>query len=234
MKYNNEYVKSRLFEMQDLKYRDFHNKLCPGVDNIIGVRLPNIKKLAKEISKTAKEEYICFIENSDDKYYEKIMLQGLVIGNSKLELEERLKYIASFVPKINNWAVCDCFCCSLKFIEKSKEAIWNFIQKYLNSDNEFDVRFALVILLNYYLEEKYITEIFKITDNINSGKYYINMAEAWLIAECYIMYPEISIKYLNNNKLNDFVHNKCLQKICESYRVSKDTKNELKKLKRCK
>lgn len=222
-------IRKKLFELQDLKYKEFHSGLCPNVDKIIGVRVPQLKQIAKEI---AKKDYKEFLENAQDEYYEELVLQGLVIGYSKTTIEETFKYLKSFVPKINSWAVCDTTCSNLKITKKYMREMWEFLEKYINSDREYEIRFALVMYLNYYLSEEYIDEIFEKVNKITNKEYYVQMAVAWLVSFAYIKQKEKTEKYLYKNNLDKFTLNKSIQKICESYRVSDEDKAKLRKIKK--
>ena len=222
-------LRDKLFELSDDKFKTFHSRLCPNTDNIIGVRLPLLRQLAKEI---AKGDWRNFLSNSKEEYYEEILINGLVIAYAKCDVEERLNYIESFVPKIDNWAICDSFCNTLKFVNKNKEIMWEFIQPYLRSYNEFEIRFAVVIILNYYITEDYIDLVLKTLDNIKHDGYYVKMAVAWAISMCFVKFEEKTMAYLKDNSLDDFTYNKSLQKICESLRVDKNTKELIKSMKR--
>lgn len=222
-------LRDKLFELSDDKFKTFHSRLCPNTDNIIGVRLPLLRQLAKEI---AKGDWRNFLSNSKEEYYEEILINGLVIAYAKCDVEERLNYIESFVPKIDNWAICDSFCNTLKFVNKNKEIMWEFIQPYLKSYNEFEIRFAVVIILNYYITEDYIDLVLKTLDNIKHDGYYVKMAVAWAISMCFAKFEEKTMAYLKDNSLDDFTYNKSLQKICESLRVDKNTKELIKSMKR--
>ena len=222
-------LRDKLFELSDDKFKTFHSRLCPNTDNIIGVRLPLLRQLVKEI---AKGDWRNFLSNSKEEYYEEILINGLVIAYAKCDVEERLNYIESFVPKIDNWAICDSFCNTLKFVNKNKEIMWEFIQSYLKSYNEFEIRFAVVIILNYYITEDYIDLVLKTLDNIKHDGYYVKMAVAWAISMCFIKFEEKTMAYLKDNSLDDFTYNKSLQKICESLRIDKNTKELIKSMKR--
>lgn len=222
-------LRDKLFELSDDKFKTFHSRLCPNTDNIIGVRLPLLRQIAKEI---AKGDWRNFLSNSKEEYYEEILINGLVIAYAKCDVEERLNYIESFVPKIDNWAICDSFCNTLKFVNKNKEIMWEFIQPYLKSYNEFEIRFAVVIILNYYITEDYIDLVLKTLDNIKHDGYYVKMAVAWAISMCFIKFEEKTMAYLKDNSLDDFTYNKSLQKICESLRIDKNTKKLIKSMKR--
>ena len=222
-------LRDKLFELSDEKFKTFHSRLCPNTDNIIGVRLPLLRQIAKEI---AKGDWRNFLSNSKEEYYEEILINGLVIAYAKCDVEERLNYIESFVPKIDNWAICDSFCNTLKFVNKNKEIMWEFIQPYLKSYNEFEIRFAVVIILNYYITEDYIDLVLKTLDNIKHDGYYVKMAIAWAISMCFVKFEEKTMAYLKDNSLDDFTYNKSLQKICESLRIDKNTKELIKSMKR--
>ncbi|MBP3463469.1 MAG: DNA alkylation repair protein [Clostridia bacterium] len=221
-------IREKIFSLADEKYKEFHTSLCPNTDNIIGVRVPILRKYAKELIKEGFEENFLKIEN---QYYEEIMLKGMMIGLKKMEITTKLNYIENFIPLIDNWAICDTFVAGLKI--KEKEEFYNFIQKYLdNSKSEFEIRFGLVSLLDYFIEKEYIIKIFQITEKIKKEEYYVEMAMAWLISICYIKFPKETLKYLKSNILSNFVYNKSIQKIIESTRIDNKEKEKLRKMKR--
>ena len=226
-----EKIKNKLFELADEKYKEFHGGLCPGVNNIIGVRVPVLRNYAKELVKKYSLEELW--NQIDDEYYEEIMLKGMIIGLSKKEnIDVVFNYIKQFVPKINNWAVCDVFCGGLKITKKYKEEMWNFIQTYIKSEKEFEIRFAIVMILDYYIEEEYLEKDFKIFDSITSKDYYVQMAIAWAVSICLIKFYDETVEYLKKSKLDKFTFNKSLQKAIESYRISEDKKQYLRKMKK--
>ena len=223
-----ENLREKLYKLSDEKYKKFHSALCPNVDNIIGVRIPKLREIAKEI---AKKNPIEFLEKSNCEFYEEKMIYGLVIGYMKAEFEERLKYIDKFVPMIDNWAICDSCCATYKFTKKNLEEIFGYLQKYINSQDEFEVRFAVIMLMDYYITDEYIDKVFKIYDNINLDKYYVKMAIAWAISVAFVKYEEKTREFLKNNSLDKFTFNKALQKIIESNVVNKETKDEMRRMK---
>lgn len=226
-----EEIKQRLFKLSDEKYQDFHSSLCPGTENIIGVRVPILRNYAKELFK--ESEWKQTIKEIDNEYYEEIMLQGMLIGQAKTEhINIILKYVEEYVPKIDNWAICDVFCAGLKITKKHKEEMWNFIQKYINSNKEFEVRFAIVMILDYYIERDYIEENFKIFDEVKCEEYYVKMAIAWAISICLIKFYDETVKYLKVAKLDDWTYNKSIQKAIESYRITEDKKEYLRSIKK--
>lgn len=225
-----EEIKQKLFELADEKYKKFHSGLCPGTDNIIGVRVPILRNYAKELIKKYTIQEL--LKNIDDEYYEEIMLKGMLIGLAKEDIKVILNYIKEFVPKIDNWAVCDVFCAGLKITKKYKREMWSFLQEYLRSNKEFEIRFAVVMILDYYIEEEYLKRNFEIFDNIIHDGYYVKMAVSWAISVALIKFYDETIKYLNDCKLDDFTYNKAIQKAIESYRIGDEQKCNLRKMKK--
>lgn len=222
-------IRKQIFGLADEEYRKFQSKLCPGTGNIVGVRLPLLRKLANEI---ARGDWRGFLENAESEYFEEVMLQGMVIGCADAETEERLSRIAAFVPKIDNWAVCDSFCTGLKFTKKNMDTVWGHLQIHLSSEEEFEKRFGVVMLLNYYVESGYIDRVLALLDAVRHEGYYVKMAVAWAVSICYVRFPEKTAAFLRDNTLDDFTFNKSLQKITESLRVDKETKNLIRSMKR--
>lgn len=223
-------IKEELKSLQDKKYKEFHSKLCPGTNNIIGIRIPVLRKYAKTLLK--ENDFKLLINNIDDEYYEEIMLQGMLIGLAKSDFNEIKPYIENFIPKIDNWAICDTFCAGLKIAKKYKKEMWNLINKYIAVNKEFYIRFAIVMILDYYIEEEYIEADLEIFNNIKSDKYYVQMAVAWAISICFIKYYDKTIEYMKTANLDKFTYNKAIQKAIESYRITKEKKEILKKMKR--
>ncbi len=217
------YLKS----LKDEKYLQFNQKIITSKYKFIGIRLPILRKIAKEILKGNWES---FIQVSENIYYEEVMLKGFVIAGIK-DINKLKDYINSFVLLIDNWAICDSFCSSLKIIKNKKEEFWNFFNEFLDDTAEFKVRTFLVVLINYYVEEKYLAKIFLICQRPLADKYYVNMAASWLIAECYIKYPVQTYDFLQKAHLKKFVFNKSISKINDSYQVSKADKEKVQKLK---
>lgn len=221
-------IRKQIFELIDTDYQKFSAALIPTINNVLGVRLPELRKIAKKI---AKGDWRTYLKTAKDEYFEEIMLQGMVIGYIKTDIEERLFYVASFVPKIDNWSVCDSFCTGLKSTKENKERVWAFLQPYLSSKNEYEIRFGVVMLLNYYIETEYIERVLKLLDRVKHEGFYVKMAVAWAVSICYVKLPGPTMEYLRNNTLDDFTYNKALQKITESNRVDKETKNLIRSMK---
>ena len=156
----------------------------------------------------------------------------MIIGLAKMELEEQMKYVTMFIPHIDNWAVCDIFCSELKTsVKKGKENVWQFIQPYLKSSKEFEIRFGIVMLF-HYVDDAHIDSLLKYADSFNHDAYYARMAMAWMISLCFIKFPQKTMEYLKHSTLDNWTYNKALQKTIESFRVDKDTKDILREMKR--
>ena len=222
-------IRQDLFEMQDLKYKEFHGSLCPDMDNIIGVRIPRLREYAKELYKSNNLKDI----KIEDKYYEELVIQGMLIGfQTKEPIEEVIKQVKEFVPKINSWAVCDTFCAGLKITKKYQTEMFKVIKEYLKSKQEYEVRFAIVMLLDYYINDQYIDQVLQILNNVKLDKYYVQMANAWAVSICLIKYYNKTLEFLKTTKIDDFTYNKGIQKAIESYRITKEQKDYLRTLKR--
>ena len=219
-----EYLKS----LHDEKYKEFHSSLVLNSKyEMIGIRVPIMRDIAKNISKSNIEDFLKYVQ---DKYYEEIMIQGLVISHIKDE-NTFYKYFKEFINKIDNWAVCDSFCSSIKIVEKYEAKYFKEAIKLALEKSEFISRVGLIIILNHFIAKDNLKDIYDTLNKIQSDKFYINMAEAWLICEMYIKYPKETKKFLGNNNLNKFTQNKAISKIRDSYRVSKEEKEMLNGLK---
>lgn len=230
-KYTSQEIKETLLSMGDRKYSEFSSGLIPGEDKLIGVRLPMLRKYAKEIACGDYEDYF---ENScnDMEYFEEIMLKGMVIGAVKANEDRFFELVRDFVPHINNWSVNDSFCTGLKRINKCRDRAWNFVLPYLDSTEEFPLRFGIIILMSYFLTDEYAEEAIARVSRLNHEAYYARMGMAWFMATAYAKYPEITLKYLQNSSFDDWTFNKSIQKMVESYRVSESDKIMLKNMKK--
>ena len=219
-----------LEKLADNKYKDFHSRLVPDIDNVLGISVPKLRAIAKELIKSCNniEKYFALVGN---RYYEEIMLQGIVIGYVKCSWEKKLEYIESFIPKINDWAVCDIFCGGIKPPKSETDSFRNFLDKYLTSSKEFEIRFGVVILLQKYITENYISSTLSVLQAINHKGYYVQMAVAWALSICFIKYPQQTLEILKEKTLDKFVQNKAIQKCRESLRVTAEDKEMLLKYK---
>lgn len=206
------------------EYAAFHKRLLKNDNiNVLGVRVPILRKLAKK--------YVGSVDgllSYPDEYYEVTFIKLTAV--SYLKWEEFIKYVDRCVPLIDNWATCDCF--TPKCIVKHKDGFLPYIFNYLNEDKEFYQRFALTTLLHYYVEEKYLTTITDVVQKADTQKYYyVHMAAAWLLAELIIKFYDNTIIFLKENSIDKKTHNKAIQKACESYRLTAEQKTYLKGLK---
>lgn len=223
-------LRERIEALAEPEFQKFSSSLIPGVNRLLGVRLPVLRNLARE---EAQGNWRELLENPPaDPYAEEVMLDGMLIALARMEPEERLEHVARFVPRMDNWAVCDTFCCGLKFSKKHPALVWEFIQPHLNSSRVYDVRFAVVMLLAHFITEDYVKRVLPLLDGVRHGDYYVNMAVAWAVSVCYVKFPALTLEYLRNSTLSDFTYNKALQKIIESLRVSREDKELMRSMKR--
>lgn len=211
------YLKSK----KEQEYKKFQERLTPTKYEILGLRVPIQRKIAREILKGNAFSFLKFCQSN---YYEEVNIEGFVIAG----LSNKEKYLDSFTSKIDNWAICDSFCSSWKIKEEEKDFYYEKIKEFLKSDKTFTIRVGLVLLLTTYVEEKYVSNILLLVNSIKKEEYYVQMAKAWLVAECFIKYPKKTLPYIKEQKLNKFTQNKTISKICDSYRVSKEVKEKLK------
>lgn len=219
-------VIEELYKRQDIKYRDFNLSLIPNVDikRSIGVRSPEIKKLAKKMSDEERKE---FISKLPHYYFEEDMLHAALLGDMK---EFNMNYIEEFLPYINNWAVCDSL--KPKSFKKHPDEVIEYVKKWLKSDADFTVRFGLITLMTFYLDENYKKEYLELPLTVKSLDYYVKMAEAWFYQCALVKHYDEAIIYLEENRLNDFVHNKTISKCIDSFRIDNEKKEYLKTLRR--
>ena len=222
-------VTSRLFALQDKEYRDFHSALVPTVskEKIIGVRVPLLRKFAKELYKSVAGEE--FIKNLPHSYYEEDNLHAFIVEQIK-DFDLCLAETERFLPFIDNWATCDMF--SPKVFANHTDAIYNKSLEWIKSDKPYTVRYGIGMLMRYFLDENFSDDILKTVSQIKSDEYYVNMMIAWFFATALAKQYDSTIVYIENNILDTWVHNKSIQKAIESNRISSDTKKYLKALKK--
>lgn len=225
----NEWIKEQLELLREPEYQQFISRLLPGTEHILGVRLPILRKMAKKLACGDWNDYL--ISASDDSY-EEIMLQGMVLGYAAGNLAEKEPYLRAFLPKINNWSVCDSACSTIKLAKKQPQQFWDFLMEYLHSPRTYEVRFVLVQMLNYYVTPDYLSKVLEAVDSVLLKTYYVQMAQAWTVSICYRDFPALTLPFLKENNLDDFTHNKTLQKITESRKVPTDEKAYIRTLKR--
>ena len=223
-----EKVLSLLFSKQDKQYRAFQAPLIPNIDKnlVIGVRTSELKKIAKEIGDTSLGK--SFIETLSHSYFEENQLHAFIVSNIK-DYQSCLNEVNRFLPYINNWATCDQLC--PKVFSKHKEELINEIKEWLKSNHLYTKRFAIKMLMSFYLDDSFNKEHLKLVSNVKSDEYYLNMMIAWYFATALAKQYDSAIKYLEKNKLSPWVHNKTIQKAVESYRINDEQKSYLRSLK---
>ena len=237
MKKIEKQVQEDLFNLRDEGYKQFHSKLMPNIKDsrIIGVRTPVLKKYAKDFSKNEKAfEYIDILPH---RYYEENNLHGLLLNSLDKDLDVYMDKLEKFLPYIDNWATCDMM--SPKIFKKNPEKVYRYILKWLKSEHAYTVRFAIVSLMGFYLDDNYSPDMLKLVadaaDNCNwedeYDNYYVKMGAAWYFSFALIKQYDTAVKYFENPVMDKWTHNKSIQKTIESYRVSDDKKQYLRTLK---
>lgn len=219
-------ILDEIFANQDIAYRDFHSRLVPNVKNLIGLRGPVAKKIAKKYANTSTGKE--FISTLPHTYYEENLIHGYMLGFLKSDIERSL---TSFLPYVDNWAVCDSMTSNLKRFFKDREGALSIVKSSLASKHTYTIRFGIVALICYYVEPNYIDFVLREALKIKSNEYYINMANAWLISVCLVKQYDKTIKIIEQKALDKWTHNKAIQKAIESYRIDKEAKNYLRSLK---
>ena len=227
-KKSSEEIQEKLFEFKDLKYKEFHSKLIPTVstDKIIGVRVPVLRKFAKDFSKDAKSRE--FLKILPHRYYEEDNLHAFIIEEIK-DFKTAICETEKFLPYIDNWATCDMF--FPKVFRKNKSSLLPYMKKWINSDKTYTVRYAIGLYMKLFLHDDFKEEYMEKVSSVKSEEYYIKMMVAWYFATALSNQYEIAIKYLKENRLDKWTHNKAIQKAIESNRIPKETKDYLKTFK---
>lgn len=221
-------IRERLWELQDVAYRDFQRKLIPTVkpERIIGVRIPQVRKLAKEMAK--QPQIGEFLAELPHQYYDEDNLHAFVVEQIR-DYEKCLAETERFLPYIDNWATCDMM--APKVFSRYKEELLEPIRRWMASDHTYTIRYGIGMLMRLYLEESFRPEYPEWVAQICSDEYYVNMMRAWYFATALAKQYEVVLPYLENRKLDAWTHNKAIQKACESYRISAEQKQYLKSLK---
>jgi len=216
-----------LYTLEDLKYKEFHSKSIVS-NNLIGIKTPILRQIAKEISKGNYQE---FIKYNESDLYEPVMIEGFIYGYIKLPFEDLIEYLNVYIKKINNWAHVDLFVSNLKIFTKEQVQGFKYAKKLTHSKNDWIKRTGIILLLNYFLHDIYIDKTLELVSKIKTDNYYVKMAIAWLMATSYIKYKEKTLIYLVNIEDN-FIYSKTLSKIIDSKRISKSEKDFIKSLRR--
>lgn len=221
-------IEKDLFKLQDKKYRELQIKIIPNIDpnSIIGVRTPELRKYAKELFKS--NDYISFLNDLPHKYFDENQLHAFIISEL-YDYNECITYTNKFLSYANNWATCDQM--SPKVFKKHKEELLKEIKIWIKSKKTYTIRFGIDKLMQLYLDDNFKEEYLELVSNIKSNEYYVNMMIAWFFATALAKQYDVTIKYIEDRKLDTWVHNKTIQKAIESYRITEKQKEYLRSLK---
>ena len=224
-----ESIVDELFKLQDLKYRDFHSRLMPTIDRerIIGVRTPVLRRYAKDLAGSDRKS--CFLGELPHYYYEENNLHAFLIETIK-DYDAAMCETERFLPYIDNWATCDLF--SPKVFEKNTDRLLTKAKEWLNSDLTYTVRYGIGMFMKYFLDNEFKSEYLQLIADIKSEEYYINMMRTWFFATALSKKFDDTLPYITEDKLAVWTHNMTIKKAVESNRISGDTKEYLKTLKR--
>ena len=218
-----------LTTLTDEQYKAFNAKLIPDAPDLLGIRVPVLRSLAKEI---AKGDWQAFLEVSDSRLHEAVTLEGLVIGYAKCGYDEFCPRIRRFAEKVYNWAICDVPVSSFKLIRKHREAYLTEAAWMLKHENPWAQRVGIIILLDHYLEGEWLPFALQRIDEIDSGFYYVQMAQGWLVATAFAKDREATLAYLRNCRLNDTAFQMAVRKIRDSCRVTREDKELVRGLRK--
>ena len=221
-------IYTQLTQWAEPAYRQFACSLLPGVEDVLGVRLPRLRALARQIAR--QPDVDVFLAQARDTSLEERMLHGMVIGALPVPLAEQLPAIAAFIPRIDNWSVCDSFCSSLKATRQDPSLMWTFLQPYLSDPAPYSRRFAVVMLLQYYIDAAHLDEVLSRLNDVPTTEPTVRLAVAWAVSVCFAKYPERTMAFLLDNQLDAPTYRKALQKILESRRVSAADKAAIRAL----
>ena len=215
--------------MQDIEFKKFQCKLIPGVnsDTVIGVRTPLLRKLAKEIFKS--DDYEEFIRDLPHEYYEEVNLHGMIICMVS-DYDESIHEVNKLLPYVDNWATCDLLSCKKAF-KDNLDKLETDVKRWISSGDTYTVRFGIGVLLEFYLDDAFDLKYLEWVARVESDEYYIRMMKAWYFATALAKQYDEAIPYIENHRLEEWVHRKTIQKAKESFRVSDDTKAYLNTLK---
>ena len=213
--------------LKDIKYQEFQKNIVV-YDDVIGVRIDNLKKISKEI---VKNDYKGFIENNKSLNYELVLIEGLIYGYLKISFSELKDYLDIYFKKIRSWGQVDSVVANLKIFKSDQKQGFIYAKKLIHNKNNFIKRFGIILMLDYFLHDEYIDKVLEIVSKVKSDDYYVKMSIAWLMSVSYINYKEKTLVYLVNIK-DDFIYNKTLSKIIDSRRIDMKEKDFIRSLKR--
>jgi 3-methyladenine DNA glycosylase AlkD len=215
-----------LQEAAEPDYAAFSSKLVPGRKDIIGVRVPRMRAIAKDI---AKDDWRLFLEDTP-RNFEEVFVRGLVIATAAMDTDERIPLTDRFLDMIDNWSVCDSFCGSWKFPRRDSERVYDYFASLMDSGDEFRMRASMVFRMSKFIDDGHVGDILSDIQVYRHEGYYYRMGAAWAGSFCYIKYPDRTREALESGRMDDWTFRKTIQKICESYRVPEADKEYLKRL----
>ena len=221
-------ITEQLFALQNIDYKQFHSKLMPTInpDVIIGVRTPELRKLAKQLDKSTDVEL--FMQELPHRYYEENNLHGFLIESIK-EFDACIAALNQFLPYVDNWATCDMM--SPKVMKTDLPELYEWVKVWIASGETYTVRFGVNMLMKYYLDETFLPEYPALVASIQSEEYYVKMVVAWYFATALAKQYDAVLPYIEEHRLDAWTHNKTIQKAVESYRILPEQKLYLKTLK---
>lgn len=224
------YIRKTLQEMSSKKHQDFLSKLIPNIDpkTILGVKNPELRKLAKTLIKNFPDETKAFLNDLPHYYLEENMLHSFILSNIK-DYDLNISYLDKFKDHIDNWAVCDSV--RIQTFKKNPNKLFEKIKEWIKSDHPYNKRLAISLLLTYYLKDNFDDKHLKLVADNNIDDYYVKMVVAWYFSMALARQYDSSIKFLEGKILDTWTHNKAIQKAIESRQISDDTKKYLKTLK---
>lgn len=225
----NDEIKTFLREHADAGYAEFSRALVPGARPMTGVRIPVLRALARDI---AAGDWRGYLDHACDDTFEEVMLQGLVTGAARMDFEEQWERTAAYARKITDWSLCDSPVTGFRFVRRRRGEVWQRLQPYLLSDEEFAQRFALVMLLAHFVTDDYADRVLRACTEVRPAGYYARMAAAWAVSVCFVKYPQPSLALLESGRLEAETHNMAIRKITESLRVSPADKERVRALRR--
>ena len=222
-------IREELFALQDLKYKEFHKRLIPTIDEntIIGVRIPALRTLVKDFSKTKEAEE--FMKELPHMYYEENNVHAFLIEKIK-SYDICIQELDRFLPFVDNWTTCDSM--APKVLKKHLPELLDKIEEWMASDHTYTVRYGIGLLMKYYLDEAFDEKYLQMVADVYTEEYYINMMVAWYYATALAKQYEAALPYIEQQKLGVWIHNKTIQKAVESYRISPEQKSYLRTLRR--
>ena len=225
-------ITEQLITMKDEVYKNFHGKLMPTInpDSILGVRVPLLRKFSNQLNKNlSKEEIERFMSELPHRYYEENNIHAFLIEKIN-DYDECIAALDKFLPYVDNWATCDMM--NPKIFKKNTRKLFDKIEEWMSSSHVYTIRFGIGMLMRFYLDDNFSTQYLDMVANIVSDEYYVNMMKAWFFATALAKQYEATLPYIQQNRLDIWSHNKAIQKSIESFRVSKEHKEELRRYKR--